>query len=385
MSGVLETETPFWEDRMVRPVDVYPRYRNEPYSDGGVQSDERSFRVTQNFVEIETEDGLIGRAGPVWDIASRIVLEQIQPLLLGEDPLATEYLWDLVHRALVHGRQGDAMIALSAVDCALWDLKGKAFDVPCWKLAGGATRQSIPAYASMLGFSVSDLDLVRDRANEMKSQGFQGQKWFFRHGPESGAEGLKANVALVRTLRETVGDDVMLMFDCWQSMTYPYALELCRRIEEFHPYWIEEVFLPDRIDNFVKLKPKTSIPLSGAEHGYTRWGMRQYIDKGALDILQPDPYWCGGFSETLKIAALAELHDLTLIPHGHSTGVNAHISAAISPAVTPMAEHLTKWSQVNRFFFREQLEIIEGSVTIPTGTGLGIELDPGRAEKDEYL
>ena len=142
------------------------------------------------------------------------------------------------------------------------------------------------------------------RAQEYREKGYTAQKWFFRHGPMSGHEGMKRNVALVRTLRETLGDDYDIMLDCWQSLNLDYAVDLCSRIEEYRPRWLEEPFMPDRIDSHVKLKAKTRIPLSGAEHEYTRWGFLRFIEKDALDIIQPDIYWCGGLSETLKITAL---------------------------------------------------------------------------------
>ena len=169
----------------------------------------------------------------------------------------------------------------------------------------------------MLGFAVEDLGLVAERAQQYKAMGYTAQKWFFRHGPMSGHEGLRKNVALVRTLRETLGEDYDIMLDCWQSMNLDYAVSLCSRIEEYRPRWLEEPFMPDRIDSHVRLKAKTRIPLSGAEHEYTRWGFLRFVEKGALDILQPDIYWCGGLSETLKITALATTHDLIVIPHGH--------------------------------------------------------------------
>ena len=158
----------------------------------------------------------------------------------------------------------------------------------------------------MLGFAVEDLGLVRERAQQYKAKGYTAQKWFFRHGPMSGHEGLRKNVALVRTLRETLGEDYDIMLDCWQSMNLDYAVDLCSRIEEYRPRWLEEPFMPDRIDSHVRLKAKTRIPLSGAEHEYTRWGFKRFVEKEALDILQPDIYWCGGLSETLKIAALRD-------------------------------------------------------------------------------
>jgi L-rhamnonate dehydratase len=383
VSGTLPTSGPMWEERLVRPIDIYPEHRRDPWREGGEQLDAHRLRLTQHFLDIETDEGIVGRAGPLWPDPARIVLTQLARLLIGRDPAATELLWDQMHRSQVHGRQGDAMIALSAVDCALWDIRGQAFGQPIWRLLGGPTRTEIPAYASMLGYAVQDLGLVRERAAEFKALGYPAQKWFFRHGPMSGFEGLRLNVALVRTLRETLGEDYDIMLDCWQSMNLDYAVDLCERIEEFRPRWLEEPFMPDRIDSHVKLKAKTRIPLAGAEHEYTRWGFKRFIEKEALDILQPDMYWCGGLSETLKIAAYATAHDLIVIPHGHSTPLGIHFSAAQSPIHTPYQEYLVKWNEINMHFLKHPLRPINGVIALPSAHGANMELDSAKIESEE--
>ncbi len=385
LTGTLTTDGPMWEDRLVRPIDIYPEHRRDPWRQGGQQIDERHFRVTQDFLDIETDAGITGRAGPLWPDAARLVLTQLAHLLIGQDPTATELLWDQMHRFQVHGRQGDAMIALSSVDCALWDIRGQAFGQPIWRLLGGPTREAVPAYASMLGYAVEDMGRVRDRALAFKAQGYTAQKWFFRHGPMSGHEGLHRNVALVRTLRETLGEDYDIMLDCWQSMNFDYAVRLCERIEEFRPRWLEEPFMPDRIDTHAKLKAKTRIPLSGAEHEYTRWGFRRFVDAGALDILQPDIYWCGGLSETLKIAALATAHDLIVIPHGHSTPIGIHFTVAQSPIHTPYQEYLVKWNDINMHFLAHPLRPVNGMLGLPAAAGANMALDPAKIEQESEV
>jgi L-rhamnonate dehydratase len=375
--GTIETEGRFWEERLVRPIDIYPEYRKQGPTEGGEQIDD--------FLEIRTDDGAVGIAGPMWREASHLILTQLAPILIGKDPLAIELLWDQMHRLQVHGRQGHMMIAISAVDCALWDLKGKVFNQPLWRILGGPTRDKAPAYASMLGYAVEDLGKVRERALAYKAKGFTAQKWFIRHGPMSGFEGLKKNVALVRTLRETLGDDYEIMIDCWQSLNLDYAVEFCSRIEEFRPRWIEECFMPDRIDSHVKLKAKTKIPLSGAEHEYTRWGFKRFIERDALDILQPDIYWAGGLSETLKITAYATTHDLIVIPHGHSTPIGIHFTVAQSPIHTPYQEYLVKWNAVHMHFLKAPLWPVEGSIPVPSAPGVNMDLDPAKIEREEEV
>ena len=380
LMGVLTTDGPMWEDRLVRPIDIYPEYRRLGPWEGGTQVEPDRLALTQFFLEIHTDEGVTGTAGPLWPDVARLCKTQLEKIVVGKDPLATELLWDQMHRLQVHGRQGDPMVALSAVDVALWDIKGQVFGQPIWRLLGGPTQREIPAYASMLGFAVEDQGRVRDRALAYKESGYTAQKWFFRHGPMSGHDGLKRNVTLVRTLRETLGDDYDIMLDCWQSMNLDYAVDLCERIAEFKPRWLEEPFMPDRIDSHVKLKAKTSIPLSGAEHEYTRWGFKRFVEKDALDILQPDIYWCGGLSETLKIAAYASVHDLIVIPHGHSTPAGLHFSLAQSPLLTPIQEYLVKWNAINQHFLANPVTPQLGAFAPPTLPGLGMDLDPAKIE-----
>ena len=386
VTGTLRSAEKFWEERLVRPIDIYPDYRKQPPLEiGGQAIDERTIRLTQWFVQVETDEGVVGIGGPTWPDAARIVASQLAPIVVGKDPLAHELLWDQMHRLQVHGRQGQTMIAISALDCALWDLKGRAFGQPLWRILGGKTRDEMPAYASMLGYAVEDPGRVRERALEYKEKGYKAQKWFFRHGPMSGYDGLKKNVALVRTLRETLGDDYDIMLDCWQSMNLDYAVDLCSRIEEYRPRWIEEVFMPDRIDSHVKLKAKTRIPLSGAEHEYTRWGFKRFVEKDALDIIQPDIYWCGGLSETLKITAYATVHDLIVIPHGHSTPIGIHYSVAQSPIHTPYQEYLSKWNEINMHFLAHPLRPENGVIAVPDAPGANMDLDPAKIESEVEL
>ena len=380
LTGTLETPGPFWEERLVRPIDVYPAYRARDDFEGGVQIDATHYRMEQHFLRIETDEGPHGIAGPLPDMVALYVAKRLRPLLLGQDPIAHEMLWDQMHRFMVHGRQGDAMLAISAVDCALWDLKGRWLNQPVYRLLGGPTRDSVACYASMLGFNVLDMGRVRARAAEYKDLGYPAQKWFFRHGPMSGHDGVKQNVALVRTLRETLGDDYDIMLDCWQAFDPIYAIELAERIAEFRPRWLEECVMPDRIDSYRRVKDSTPIPLSGAEHEYTRWGFKRFIDAEALDVLQPDIYWCGGLSETLKIAALASASDLIVIPHGHSTPAGLHFTLAQSPMLTPYQEYLVKWNAINQFFLAHPLLPRNGALAHPTHPGLGMDLDEARIE-----
>ena len=383
LTGTMETDGPFWEERLARPIDIYPEYRWAPMDMFEDQVDDRHYGIVTWFVDVQTDEGATGTAGPMPEAVAFIIDRQLKPIVVGKDPCATELLWDQMHRLLVHGRQGEAMMAVSAVDCALWDLKGRVLGQPVHRLLGGPTREEVPAYASMLGYAVQDLGLVRERALAAQAQGYRAQKWFFRHGPMSGPDGMRKNIDLVRTLRETLGEDDEIMLDCWQSWDLTYAVRMAERIEEFSPRWLEECAMPDRVDTYRELRQRTSIPISGAEHEYTRWGFKRFVDAGALDVLQPDIYWAGGLSETMKIAAYATVHDLITIPHGHSTPAGIHFSATQSPIHTPYQEYLVKWNEVHQFFLASPIRPERGMIKVPESPGMGMDLDPAKIEHEE--
>jgi L-alanine-DL-glutamate epimerase-like enolase superfamily enzyme len=373
----------FWEERLVRPVDIYPEHKAEgAHWMAAVGQDQ--YRIVAHFVQIETDHGVHGIGGPFTDEQAHIIGAQLAPLLIGHDPLAHERIWDRMYRAMVHGRKGVVMMAMSVIDCALWDLKGRFFSVPVYQLLGGPTRTEIPAYASALGYSL-DPELVQERAQEIVQQGYMATKWFFRDGPTDGVAGMARNLRLVRTLRDAVGPDIDIMLDCWMSWDVPYTIQMARRLEEYQPRWIEEPVLPDKIAQYAEIRRTINIPVSGGEHEYTRWGLKALMDAGACDVLQPDIYWCGGISETMKICALASAYDLVVIPHGHSTPASAHLIAAWPQTTCPLLEYLIKWNEIHQFFLKTPLKPIGGVVTLPATPGLGMDLDDAKLETRQEL
>jgi L-rhamnonate dehydratase len=378
--GTMENPEVFWEERLVRPVDIYPQFQSE----GPTflpRSGPSAYEIKSIFVRIDADDGTCGRGGPITEEQAFIINKTMAPLLVGQDPLATEQLWDILYRYCVHGRKGVEMMAVSALDCALWDLKGRHFGVPVYVLLGGPTRTFIPAYASALGYSL-ELDAVRARARELVSQGFRATKWFPRHGPADGVPGRKQNLALAATLREAVGPDVDLMIDAWMSWDVPYTLRMARDLDDIAPRWIEEPVMPDKPQSYAEITRRigNTIAVSGAEHEYTRWGIHQLMRAGAMHVYQPDTYWAGGITEMTKIAALASAYDVQLIPHGHSVPANANFSFAQSPALVPMVEYLVKWNILHQWFLKDPVHPVQGAVGLPTAVGLGMDLDEDKIE-----
>ena len=383
VSGRMPFDGEFWEERLIRPVDIYPAYRAQgpevlPKADDG------TYRIETFFVEIESDDGLVGIGGPIPLDQAFVIDVNLRQHLLGLDPLAHELVWDILYRASVHGRKGVTMMAISAVDCALWDLKGRYFNAPVYRLLGGATRDEIPAYASALGYSI-DPDRAAERSRELVREGFTAMKWFFRYGPADGPEGMVRNAQLVSALRGAVGDSVDVMLDCWMSWDVPYTIQMAERLEEYEPRWLEEPVLPDKIESYAAIRRQVRVPIAGGEHEYTRWGLKALMDAEAVDVLQPDIYWAGGITEMLKICALASTYDLPVIPHGHSTPASAHLIASQPVSVCPRLEYLVKWNEIHQFFLKMPLKPRGGVVRLPDTPGIGMELDESRVEAQRLV
>jgi L-alanine-DL-glutamate epimerase-like enolase superfamily enzyme len=367
----------------INPLFIYDELRPQPYRDNPNPGAAQATAVSAYYVRIKA-DGLEGFYGPIEKEAAIVVDEQLKPFLLGKDALAQEKLWDQMYRSNRHARRGHFLMAISAVDNTLWDLRGRYFKTPVYRLLGGPSRTKVEAYASCLGFSLEP-DKIQQRAVQFKNDGFRFQKWFLAYGPGDGYDGLKKNVETVRLLREAVGDDTELMFDVYSGWDLTYALSWARQVEKYRPRWIEEATQAEKIGSFVELRHGTTIPVASGEHIQGRWEVYDYLKEGALNVIQCDPEWCGGTSELVKICSLASIFDLPVIPHGHSLHAALHVIGSQSPAVCPLAEYLVIKMRSYYHFEKNPLVLERAHFTLPDGPGYGIELDESKVEARELM
>jgi L-alanine-DL-glutamate epimerase-like enolase superfamily enzyme len=286
--------------------------------------------------EIMTDTGLVGIGNAA--LAPRVTKEVIdlylKPLLLGADPWDIEFLWQHMYRkTMAFGRKGIAMVAISAVDIALWDLLGKSAKQPVYRLLGGRTKPRIPVYASRL-YS-TPLDELAHEALKYKNEGYQALKLRFGWGPVDGAAGMQKNIALVRTVRETVGDGVDVMADAYMGWTLDYAKRMLPLLEPYNLRWLEEPVIPDDIHGYAELKRAGRVPIAGGEHEHTLYGFRELLEARAVDVIQFDTNRVGGLTQARKIAALAEAHSVPVIPHAGQMH-NYHV--VMASLNSPMAE-----------------------------------------------
>ena len=368
-------------DRQAQMLDLYPEFSaREPANE--IADGPQELRSI--YIEIRTDADVTGLYGGIDDYQAFVIHRFLRPFLIGRDPLATEALHDQMARLHRHGRSGMFMAGLSSVDCALWDLKGKAWGQPVYRLLGGPTRPTVPAYASMLGFSVEP-EAAAAVAREYKDQDFSGQKWFFRHGPSDGEAGMTKNLALVEALRGTLGPHYPLMFDAFMGWDVPYAVEMVRALEPFNLKWLEEPIPPERVGGLRKIKAAGRVPIATGEHVYARWQAYELLAAGAIDFMQTDPDWTGGITELVKICAVASTFGAPVVAHGHSLLPGVHVAGAQSPETVPMVEYLIQWQPQKQFFNKPIYEPEDGLVALPQLPGLGLVLDEEKIEATATL
>ena len=300
-------------------------------------------------------------------------------LLIGEDPLQTEYLWHKMYRQNIYAsRRGVGIHAMSGIDIALWDIKGKVLGLPVWKLLGGGFHGRIRAYASAL-FGATPQE-TGDRARRFRDRGFDAVK--FGWEPMGGDRA--TDIALVREARAGLGDEGDLMIDAGMVWDAKTAIQRARQFAEFDIYWLEEPLHPDDYEGYARLGAATEVPIAAGEEESERRSFIELMDRGRIDIVQIDLTRCGGFTEAMKIASLAADRGLRCVNHGFTTYVN--VAAALhflnsipNSFITEFVveEETTLRDQVTR----QRIAAVDGVLAVPQEPGLGIDLDPAGVER----
>jgi len=370
----------------IRDVKIYalsaPLSEPFAYSQGWVES--RGACI----VEVIGEDGTSGFGeafGPPKPVAA-IVAHYAQEVI-GSDAFATEEIWQrLYNRLRDHGRKGLPIEAQSAIDIALWDLKGRALGMPIYRLLGGPLRSRVQAYAT--GFyrkrAGDPLQYLLAEAEMRVAAGFPAIKLKLGFGMEG-------DIALCRAVRRLVGEKITIMVDANHAYDATAAIALGRQIEECRIAWFEEPVPPEDWQGYRETKAALRIPIAGGEAEFTRWGFRKLIADRVLDILQPDTCAAGGISECKKIADMANAFGMRVNPHVWGTGIG--MAAALQvlavlphnpPGLFPI-EPVLEFDQSEHPFRMEVLQepIVQrnGWVDIPTGPGLGVEINRAALER----
>jgi L-alanine-DL-glutamate epimerase-like enolase superfamily enzyme len=352
------------------------------------------------LVEVETDGGIvgIGEAGPGGGATASVIDKVLAPLVIGEDPLLIEGLWQkMFARTRQFGRRGLVMQAISGIDIALWDIAGKVAKLPVYRLLG-ACRDRVEAYASG-GFyqEGKSADALAGEAEGYRARGFRGMKMKVGRNPSTQTPLRELlgqstfcevepaeDLARVAAVRQALGPKAKLMVDANCAWSPAMAIQMGRAMEPYDIYWIEEPVATDDIDGSAEVARALATPVAGYETETGLYGFRELILRGAVDIVQLDLAWSGGFSEGRRIAAYAQAHHRMVAPHAFAGAVllvaSLHFAAAIANGLS------LEWDQnpnaLREDLLKEPLRLDpDGTVKVPERPGLGIELDRAAVER----
>jgi D-galactarolactone cycloisomerase len=357
---------------------------DEPFWWSFNRSDARASAI----VEIIADNGTSGWGecfGPARLNAA--IVEAFRPHLLGQDLRAGDLIWQTLYNQFRdQGQKGLTVTAISGVDIALWDLRGRHFEAPVHVLMGGPLRREVKAYATgtYRRGSSDPIDYISDEVAGYVREGFPAVKLKIGFGVEE-------DLALIEAVRETIGPNTGLMLDANHGFDVIEAVELGRRAQKFDIGWFEEPVVPDELASYQEVKARQPIPVAGGECEFTRWGFREVLTRRAIDIIQPDTCAAGGLSECKKIADMATAFGVRYVPHVWGTGIGLAAALqllAVLPNTPPRHAALEPMLEFDRSEhpFRQavmvgEIEHRDGVVAIPEGPGLGIEIDRAALER----
>jgi len=327
------------------------------------------------FLKIHTDDGVVGWGEPIVEGWSRTVAAAVDEMgryLIGKDPRSIEHHWQALYRGGFY-RGGPVLIsALSGIEQALWDITGKCLGVPVYQLLGGAVRDRVRVYSHVGGsdlesYASSGRDRVEEGFRALKTCPFEATRFLEPPGFVDQA------VARVAALREAVGPGVDIAIDCHGRLSPAMAIRFARALEPLDPLFIEEPCLPENIDAMVQVARSTPVPIATGERLFTKWGFREVLEKRAAAVLQPDVSHAGGISEVRKIAAMAEAYFAAIAPHC-PLGPIALAACIQVDACTPNFL-CQEQASLGTGYLKSPFTVNDGTIDVPTGPGLGIEID----------
>ena len=341
------------------------------------------------FVKVYTDGGLTGVGEASLERFDEVVvraLESFKDFLVGKDPFQIEYIWNAIYKSTFWHGQLIILTALSAVEQALWDIKGKALGVPVYELLGGKLRDKVRAYANAWAFQkvVTEMtsedtpESIARNARKMVDEGFTAMKWDpFRSGgqviPKSEEE---FAIACVKAVREAVGPSVDILIECHGRFNMLSAIRMAQKLEPFDPYFYEEPIPPDNIDAMAEVQRAINLPIATGERLFTRWDFRALLEKQAARIIQPDISHAGGILELKKIAAMAETYYVAVQPHNSNGPVATMASLQLDACIPNVVfqEFFYPYLEQYNEILTEPIEYQDGYLKIPTGPGLGADI-----------
>jgi len=335
------------------------------------------------LIRIETDEGITGygEVDTSPEVGKAVVNAEmshgtcygLREILIGMDPFDIEQIWELMYRKTnYYGRLGVVMHAMSGVDMALWDIRGKAVGKPVHKLLGGSFCSDVRAYASLL--MPEGVEAVGEAVRRYVAEGFTAVK--LGYGPLG--KDVRRDVELAAVAKEAAGRDVEVMIDIGHGYSLKEAMQAAREFEDIGIFWMEEPLPPEDIAGYQRLCGSTSLRIAAGEQDTGRWTFRRLIWEAGLDVIQPDISRAGGLTEVKRIAYMAHEANRLCVPHAFRTGVLVaaclHLIAAIPNSA--FLEFSVTESALRRELLTVPFKVVKGRVAVPTQPGLGIEINP---------
>jgi L-rhamnonate dehydratase len=349
--------------KVANPMAKYPEFAENRPASFGPEADRTV------LVEVESAGGVVGVGTTNGGTACAAVVElHLAYVVEGEDPTAHERIWDrMYHSTLLYGRKGLVLHALSAVDLAIWDLHGKLTQTPVYSLLGGPLRDRVEVYAT------------GPRPDVAEKLGFWAAKLPLTWAAAEGEAGFASNLAATEQARASVSNDFPLLLDCWMSLDVEYAVRLADGLDRLGFRWIEEPLRPDEYEAHRRLRARmpARMALATGEHEYTAAGFKLLCDAG-VDIIQPDPGWCGGITELCRIAAVARTTGTRLMPHvgGHYSYHFAMAHPEVALAEFPMLTGACDRIAPQHRGLLGDTAPVDGQIRLGDAPGFGLTVDP---------
>ena len=339
------------------------------------------------FLKIETDEGIVGWGEPVIEGRARTVetaIHELRSVLIGADPLKIQHLWQLMYRGTFYRGGPILCSAISGIEMALWDIKGKFYHLPVYEMLGGLCRDRIRMYGHLkpaghvADFPVSDMLEIADRR---LAEGFTVLKYSIIPPirPIDNMDMVEAVTERFAAVRERIGKSVDLAIDFHGRVSPAMSIRLLEALEPYYPLFVEEPVLPENVDEMVRVARSTSIPIAAGERLFTRFGFRELIEKQAVSVVQPDLCHCGGIFEARLIASMAEVYYMQIAPHNPLGPISLAACLQLD-ACTPnllAQEHpgMPDHRDLGEGILKKPFRIEEGCIRVPEGPGLGIEVD----------
>lgn len=348
------------------------------------------------FLKISTDEGITGWGEPIVEGRARTVemaIKELEPVLIGADPLRIEALWQRMYRGTFY-RGGPVLTsAISGVEQALWDIKGKYHNVPVYEMLGGKVREKIRMYGHIKtygdtgGITWDDmLESVRGR----RAAGFTAIKYApvapIRHIETK--EFIDAEILRFKALREIAGDGIDIAIDFHGRVSPAMSIRLAKALEPYYPMFIEEPCLPDNTEEIEMVARSTSIPVAAGERKFTRWGFRQLFERQAIAVAQPDTCHAGGIFELRKIAAMAEMYGIAIAPHNPlgpiSLAACIQLDACTPNFIIQEFPAMETGADLGTGLLKKPFKLENGYIAVPSGPGLGIDVDEELVKTNAY-